>query len=250
MNTQNNKSTNGKLHPFQIVILFLSVYVLFALFIQLVFRLPSQINNLLDIFDFLICLVFLYDFFYNLTIAPNKLKYLKWGWIDFISSIPTIGILRVGRTFRIFRIFRLLRAFKSLKYLVTYLFVNRANGTLAAASLISFFLVIFASIAILSFEDGPNSNIHSAIDAVWWSFSTISTTGSGDKFPVTTAGKILSVALAIFGIGLFGTFTAFIAKTFIDPGHKQEEDDLSIIKKQLEVLNGKIDKINNSINEN
>jgi voltage-gated potassium channel len=163
-------------------------------------------------------------------------------------SIPTIGFLRVGRAFRIFRIFRLLRAFKSAKVLITFLFINRAKGTFTAASLISIFLVIFASIAILTFEDSPNSNIHSAIDAVWWSFSTISTTGSGDKFPVTTAGKILSVVLAIVGIGLFGTFTAFIAKIFIDPGQKEEEDEIIIIKKQLEVLNDKIDKISKSIN--
>jgi voltage-gated potassium channel len=243
-----NNSINEKVRPFQIVILFLYVYVLIALFIQLVFRLPSQINHILDIFDFLICLIFLYDFFYNFATAPNKLKYLKWGWIDFVSSIPTVGYLRVGRAIRIFRILRLLRAFKSAKVLITYLFINRAKGTFTAAALISIFLVIFASISILTFEDSPNSNIHSAIDAVWWSFSTISTTGSGDKFPVTSAGKTLSVVLAIVGIGLFGTFTAFIAKLFIDPGQKQEENEIEIIKKQLEELNDKIDRMSKSEN--
>jgi voltage-gated potassium channel len=245
MNPQNDTATNAKIRPFQIVILFLSVYVLFALFIQLVFQLPTQINEILDIFDFLICLIFLYDFFYTLAISPDKLKYLKWGWIDLISSIPTIGFLRVGRAFRIFRILRLLRAFKSAKVLVAYIFNNRAKGTLAAASLISFFLVLFASITILTFEDGPNSNIHSAIDAVWWSFSTISTTGSGDKFPVTTAGKIVAVILGVVGIGLFGTFTAFIAKLFIDPGQKQEDNEIASLKRQLDALHAKIDKIAN-----
>jgi voltage-gated potassium channel len=211
--------------------------------------LPPQINKILEIFDFFICLVFLYDFFHNLFTAPNKLKFLKWGWIDLISSIPTFGFLRVGRTFRIFRIFRLLRAFKSAKVLITFLFINRAKGTLTAAALISIFLVIFASIAILTFENNPNSNIHTAIDAIWWSFSTISTTGSGDKFPVTTAGKLLSVILAVVGIGLFGTFTAFIAKSFLDPGQKQEEDEIIVIKRQLEILNEKIDKISKLIIE-
>jgi len=46
---------------------------------------------------------------------------MKWGWIDLISSIPTIDILRWGRLVRIFKILRLLRAFKSTKTIISYL---------------------------------------------------------------------------------------------------------------------------------
>jgi len=51
----------------------------------------------LSVFDFIICLVFQYDFFYRFATSRNKLRFLKWGWIDFVSSIPTIDVLRWGR---------------------------------------------------------------------------------------------------------------------------------------------------------
>jgi voltage-gated potassium channel len=230
-----------KLTPFQFVMLALSVYVIVALFIQLIIKLPPQILYLLDSFDFAICLVFLFDFFYRLVNSSNKLQFLKWGWIDFISSIPTIDILRWGRLFRVFRIIRLLRAFKSTKILVSFIYQNRAKCSFAATAIISFLLVIFSSIAILTFEDQPSSHIKSPIDALWWSFSTISTTGSGDAYPITTAGKILSVILAISGVGLFGTFTAYVARFFIEPSQKQEEREIIELKNQIFNLNSKLD---------
>jgi voltage-gated potassium channel len=232
-----------KLTPFQLVMLALSVYVIIALFLQLIIKLPLPIIFLLDSFDFIICVIFLFDFFYRLVNSSNKLHFLKWGWIDFISSIPTIDILRWGRLFRVFRILRLLRAFKSTKFLVSYIFQNRAKCSFAAAALISFLLVIFSSIAILTFEDIPSSHIKSPIDALWWSFSTISTTGSGEAYPITSAGKILSVVLAISGVGLFGTFTAYVAKFFIEPSQKQEEIEIIELKKQISILNSKLDNI-------
>lgn len=232
-----------KLTPFQMVMLVLSIYVIIAIFIQLIIKLPGPIINLLDTFDFIICVVFLFDFFYRFINSSNKLQFLKWGWVDLISSIPTIDFLRWGRLLRAFRIIRLLRAFKSTKTLVSFIFQNRAKCSFAAAATITFLLVIFSSIAILTFEDKQFSHIKSPIDALWWSFSTISTTGSGDAYPVTSAGKLLSVILAICGVGLFGTFTAYVARFFIEPSQKQENNEIKELKNQLSILSSKLDKI-------
>jgi voltage-gated potassium channel len=235
---------------FQMVIVALSFYVLGSLLFQLVNKPSAQVTRLLDIFDFIVCVVFLFDFFYRLFTSKNKLKFLQWGWIDFISSIPTLDILRWGRLLRVFKILRLLRAFKSTKAIISFLFKNRMHHTLGIAALISFFLVIFASIAILTFETSPDAHIHTIVDAMWWSFSSISSTGSGDAYPVSTAGKILAIILSITGIGLFSTLTAFVAKIFIEPQEKREEDDLDIIKKQLQEISGKIDRIENKLSDN
>ena len=48
-------------------------------------------------------------------------------------------------------------------------------------------------------------------DVLWMSFTTITTVGYGDIYPVTTAGRILSSVLVITGMGLFGLVTAEIA---------------------------------------
>ncbi len=74
--------------------------------------------------------------------------------------------------------------------------------------------------AILHLETNHESNIHSAADAMWWSFVTVTTVGYGDHFPVTPSGRVLAAVLMIAGIGLFGTFTAYIATAFLSTeGH-------------------------------
>jgi voltage-gated potassium channel len=72
-------------------------------------------------------------------------------------------------------------------------------------------MITFSSIAILQFENAPDSNILTAEDALWWSYTTITTVGYGDRFPVTTEGRLIGVALMTVGVGIFGTYTALIA---------------------------------------
>jgi len=38
--------------------------------------------------------------------------------------------------------------------------------------------------------------------------------GYGDKYPVTGAGRLIAAALMTVGVGLFGTFTGFLASWF------------------------------------
>ncbi|MDB6003044.1 MAG: ion transporter, partial [Prosthecobacter sp.] len=99
-----------QLGTFQVVTLILSVYVLIALFMQSVFHLQEETVALLDRVDFYVCLVFLTDFCIRLHRSPSKLGFMKWGWIDLISSIPMFDALRIGRMVRLIRIFRILRA--------------------------------------------------------------------------------------------------------------------------------------------
>ena len=68
-------------------------------------------------------------FFYRFYNAPNKLKFLKWGWIDFISSIPFIDFLRFGRLLRLLRLLRILRAFKSVKHIAEHVYKDKGNYT-------------------------------------------------------------------------------------------------------------------------
>jgi voltage-gated potassium channel len=109
-----------------------------------------------------------------------------------------------ARIARVVRIIRILRAFRSTKILLQYLFRNRSRGTIATASLVSFLMMIFSSIAILNFENAPNSNIKSPEDALWWAFTTVTTVGYGDKYPVTTEGRVVAALLMTSSVGLFG----------------------------------------------
>lgn len=221
MNKPEDKAPE-KLGFLNILILVLSMYVLIALMIDTFIKLPPEVSRILILIDNIICGVFLFDFAKRFYQSDNKLKFMKWGWIDLISSIPTLDFMRAGRALRLVRLLRILRAFRSTKHLVHHVFKSRMQGTLTAAAIIAVLMVIFSSIAILQVETDPNSNIKTAEDAIWWAYVTITTVGYGDKFPVTTEGRIIASLLMTVGVGLFGTFTAFLASWFIEQTKKEE----------------------------
>lgn len=217
-NTEENK-----LSFLNLLVLVLSIYVLVALLVDVFFKLPPELSRLLYYMDNAICAVFFYDFCIRFYKAESKWKFMHWGWIDLLSCIPAIDYLRAGRTFRLIRLIRVIRAFQSTRKLVQHIFRNRAQGSLTTISILAVLLVILSSIAILQVEDDPNSNIKTAEDAIWWSYVTITTVGYGDKFPVTTEGRFIACMLMTAGVGLFGTFTAYVASWFVE-GKKRDEN--------------------------
>ncbi len=140
---------------------------------------------------------------------------MKWGWVDLVASIPMVDFLRLGRLVRVIRILRIIKAFKSVKAFIDSFFLNKAKGTMNSALIIAFMMIIFSSILILQVEKAPGSNISTAGDALWWAFVTITTVGYGDLYPVTLEGRLVAVILMTTGVGLFGTFTAFVASWFV-----------------------------------
>ena len=60
------------------------------------------------------------------------------------------------------------------------------------------------------------ANITSAGDALWWAFTTVTTVGYGDRFPVTTEGRAVAVVLMVAGIGVVGAVTAAVASWILD----------------------------------
>jgi voltage-gated potassium channel len=198
-----------------ILVLVLSVYVLVALLLDTIFKLPTEVSKVLDLVDNCICVFFLFEFSVRFYQADNKLKFMRWGWIDLISSIPTFDFLRAGRALRLIRLLRVLRAFRSTKHLVNHIYKSKTQGAFTTVSVIAVLMVIFSAIAILQVEDAPNSNIKTAEDAIWWAYVTITTVGYGDIYPVTTEGRIIAAVLMTVGVGLFGTFTAFLASFFV-----------------------------------
>ena len=117
----------------ELFILGLCVYVLVALAVDTFFKLDRATSTILNYADTGICLIFLADFFAKLATAPRKLQYLKWGWIDFVSSILMVGYLRWGRVVRVVRILRVLRALRSTKTLTTFIFKRRTQSVFTAA---------------------------------------------------------------------------------------------------------------------
>jgi voltage-gated potassium channel len=231
----------GRFGVLEIITLILSVYVLLTLFVQFTIPLSGDAAAILDRVDFVICFVFLADFFLRLYRAPSKKKFLKWGWIDFVSSIPMVGIFRIGRVVRVVRILRMLRAFRSMKNLVIFFLSHRKLSSLAAVATICFTIMVFSAVAVLSLEDSPDANIKDAGDAFWWAFVTMTTGGRAEKYPVSGEGRIVGCILMTAGAALFATFTAFIASLFVHPEQKTAEMEIGELRNEVRLLTEKID---------
>ena len=221
---------------YDLFIFILSIYSVIALAVEATIPLPGEMKLLIQDIDTLICLMFLADFIGRLYLAPSKSAYLKWGWIDLLSSIPMIDAFRAGRMFRVIRVFRLLRGVRSMRAVLKYALRKRTQSILLSAGILSFAMLTFSSMAMLCFENVPESNIKTAGDALWWALATMTTVGYGDHVPVTMEGKIIASLLMITGVGLFGTFSGLIASWFVEAGEKEELQKLRDIHQRLEII--------------
>jgi voltage-gated potassium channel len=197
-------------------------------------RLDASTQTILDYADNAVCALFLVDFVLSFVRAPKKVHYLlTTGWIDLLSSIPTVDALRWGRAARIMRILRVVRGVKSARLLAHYVATRRAESAFLAAMLLSLLVIMCSSIAILHFEVPAGGNIVTAHDAMWWAVSTMTAAAYGDAYPITAEGRFVAVFLMCAGVAVFGTFSGLVASWFLSSPAAAHEGELAEIKRML-----------------
>jgi voltage-gated potassium channel len=233
--------------PFQLVILVLSFYVLGSLVADLFFALPPQVSHLLSYLDTLVCVFFFIDFCVRFYAAPHKWQFMRWGWLDLLACIPAAGF-QGAKLFRVVQLLRILRAIKSLRMIWRLLFRNRAQGIVASAATATLLLVAFGALTMLMVEaPNPKSSINTAEEALWWAFVTVTTVGYGDFYPVTTLGRIVAVMLMIGGVGLFGSFAAYIGSLVLADKDEQETHEQNADREMMRALMEKVDVLSEEV---
>jgi voltage-gated potassium channel len=216
--------------------LVLSLFAIVTLIVSTFFPIPEHTRSVLGYADNAICLLFLIDFLITLARAPNRRRYLMtWGWIDLLSSIPAVDAMRVGRAARVLRILRILRGVKATKVLAEFILYRRAQSAFLATLLVSVLLVVVSAAAILHFETSPEANIRTAEDAVWWATVTVTTVGYGDKFPLSSEGRLIAALLMTAGVGMFGAFSGLVAAWFLAAPSKQSAELEAVHQLSLQV---------------
>jgi voltage-gated potassium channel len=78
-------------------------------------------------------------------------------------------------------------------------------------------LAFVAALAVLDVErSSPDANISDFGDAIWWAVTTMTTVGYGDRYPVTSVGRVVGFGLMLGGIALLGTVTATLASWLVE----------------------------------
>lgn len=210
---------------YEIFIGILSLLSIANLVLVYVYRDDTAMQIVLSVMNALFSVIFLGDFIYRMATAPAPWRYFfrGFGWADLLASLP-FEQLKVLRIFRLLRVIRLMRSVGP-RQLWGILIHDRANSTLMTLLLLGVFVMQFGSLAILSVEEyAKGANITTASDALWYTIVTISTVGYGDQYPVTTAGRIIGALIIIVGVGIFGTFTGYLANLFLGPQRDKRDE--------------------------
>jgi voltage-gated potassium channel len=150
--------------------------------------------------------LFAADYLVKFTLARQKLRFVGRYLFDLITvALPMVRQMRA---------LRLITIISVLNRQVSGSIRGKIGLYVAGATLL---VGTCAALSVLDAERGnPDATIKTFADALWWTLTTISTVGYGDRYPVTTEGRLVAGALMIGGIALLGVVTGVIASWFVE----------------------------------
>lgn len=84
------------------------------------------------------------------------------------------------------------------------------------------FISVSFSALIFLIEMRHNQMFRSFWDGVWWFFITATTTGYGDKYPLTSLGRAMAILAILFGMITMSLVTASISSAFVERRLREE----------------------------
>lgn len=157
------------------------------------------------------------------------------GIVELLTILPFFFlsgfvVFRMLRVVRIFHLFRINNSYDSFNVITSVLYHKR--NQIVSSVFILFILMLSASLCMYAAEhDVQPEAFDNAFSGLWWSISTILTVGYGDIYPVTVAGRILAIIIAILGVGVVAIPTGIISAGFVEQyTDLQREKEKTVIR--------------------
>jgi len=172
-----------------------------------------ETQTLIEIVQWVCWLAFAIDLLVGISVSTSKLNYLKHHIFDVAAVL--LPFLRPLRLMRVL-------SFGGL--VIQKVAIGRQFAITMKVAIASIFLAYVAAVQVTISERGvEGSNIKNFGDGLWWAVTTVTTVGYGDRFPVTTEGRLLAVLLMLAGISLVGVITASVASWFVRMSQNDSE---------------------------
>ncbi|MFC6091404.1 potassium channel family protein [Saccharothrix lopnurensis] len=148
-------------------------------------------------------LVFAVDYAVRLKPAVDKRRFFTAHLFDLVAVLlPAVRVLRLLTVLKLLN-----RRFAGR--------VRQRIGVYVAG--VTVLVGACASLAVLDAErHHPDATITTFGDAAWWTLTTISTVGYGDRYPVTWEGRLVAALLMVGGIALLGVITGTTASWLVE----------------------------------
>jgi voltage-gated potassium channel Kch len=150
--------------------------------------------------------------------------------IDFLAIVPFFleGLLHQIFDLRFLRIFRLMRLLKLTRYTSSTGTLSKALErewpVIAASTFIMLLLVVLtASLGFLFEHEAQPEKFENIPQSIYWAVITLASVGYGDISPITPVGRLMTIVMALVGIGIFAVPAAILSTAFNDQLHKDRE---------------------------
>ncbi len=187
-----------------------------------IFQYTDEVTTTLFIVDYLLRL-WTADFKLNDRSAAAFFRYpfTPWAIIDLVSILPTLAYLhvklRMFRVFRLFRTLRVLRIFKALRYsksmTIIMTVIRNSKEALGAVCMLAVMYILVSALVIFNVE---GKSFDTFFEAVYWATVSLTTVGYGDIYPVTTAGRVITMVSSLFGIAIVALPAGIITAGYME----------------------------------
>lgn len=215
------------------------IFMMVAIIASIV-PLAFKSNNLgFRIVDKVTVIIFIVDYILRWFVSDLKLKkgaksffiypITPMAILDLLTILPSLSIVsnsfklfklvRLLRTFRAFRVFKAVRYSKSIRTVLN-VFKKQKESLLVVCGMAVIYVLVSA---LIVFNVEPDS-FGNYFDAVYWATVSLTTMGYGDIYPITTAGRIVTMVSSFMGIAIIALPAGIITSGFMEELQRSKED--------------------------
>jgi len=158
--------------------------------------------------DFILGLIILADFLARLWIAPDRGRMLRqlYTIADILVILTLLLAPFISTHFaflRVLRAMRMLHSYHVLRDLRRETAFFRKNEEVIVACVNLFVFIFLATALVFTLQYRYNPDIQNYVDALYFTVTTLTTTGFGDITMTGDGGRLLAVAIMVVGVALF-----------------------------------------------